>query len=250
MFGPWRLAAGLVVALLTLPASARQASDPRAEFVDALGRFSLALDGSSGDEGATILSALDAMRRALERWDAVVRNYEAAMAAEIGAAEPQLAARMHMALGGVYLDRHRIDGALRELIAARMADPNRADVHTLLGVAYSQLANDPAAAVEPFRAAASLDPGNPIRAYVLWRHLAGRGLHEESGKTLRLFLENENLRAAVKKRSEVPIPFIRLGLVPEAADLEPFFPPVRYAAGFTALRRGEYDRALAAFDEA
>ena len=45
------------------------------------------------------------------------------MVADIAGADPKLAARMHLALGGLYLDRLRVDDAIRELAAARAADP-------------------------------------------------------------------------------------------------------------------------------
>ena len=47
------------------------------------------------------------------------------MAADIGSADPKLASRMHLALGGLYLDRLRVSDALREFAAARTSDPTR-----------------------------------------------------------------------------------------------------------------------------
>ena len=102
-----------------------QASDPRAAFTNALGQFSLALAGTYGDEGSRIRSGLDAMDRALEQWDAVIHTYEAGMAKEIEAVAPPLAARMRMALGAVYLDRGRLQDALRELTEASRLDATR-----------------------------------------------------------------------------------------------------------------------------
>ena len=249
MTRPLRLSAGVLVLLLAGPAGG-QTVEPKGAFVGALGRFSLALGGTYGDEGPTIQSSLDAMDGALAAWDAVIRTYEAAMAAEIGAADPPLAARMHMALGAVYLDRFRVDTALKELLAARALDPNRPDVHTLLGVVYSQLGDDREAAGEAFRRAAALDPGNPVRTYVLARHLGAQGKLEESRAALRAFLEHRTIRDVVENRTATPSLFIRLGLVPESAGVEPYFPPVRYAAGFEHLARGDYARAIAAFREA
>jgi tetratricopeptide (TPR) repeat protein len=243
------LSAGVLVLLLAPPA-AGQSVDPKGTFVSALGRFSLALDGNYGDEDETIRSSLDAMEGALNAWDAVIRTYEAAIAAGTGGADAELAARMRTALAGVYLDRQRVDAALQELLAARARDPNRPDVHTLLGLVYSQLADDQEAATEAFRRAATLEPDNPIRTYVLARQLGTQGNAEESSAALRAFLEHRATRDAVQSRTAVPAPFIRLALVPESAGVEPYFPPVRYAAGFEALARGEYARAIAVFREA
>src|SRR5688572_33049946 len=70
-----------------------QAADPRAEFLDALGQFSLALDGTFGDEGRALTASLDSMAAALARWDEAIVNSERGMAADIGRADPKLASR-------------------------------------------------------------------------------------------------------------------------------------------------------------
>src|SRR6266540_1020588 len=93
----------LVLAALSTPA-AGQAADPKAEFLDALGRFSLALTGHYGDESGRMRAALESLERARNDWDQVIRRYETAMQADVAGAAPPLAARMHVALGAVYLD--------------------------------------------------------------------------------------------------------------------------------------------------
>src|SRR2546422_10433805 len=105
---PWRLLPHLLFALAAVPVAVAQAPDPNADLVHALAQFSLGLWGAYGDEGPGIQSSLDSMERGLARWDATIRTYEEGMKAEIKAADPGLAARMHTALGGVYLDRGRV----------------------------------------------------------------------------------------------------------------------------------------------
>ena len=134
----WRLAPGLLLALVAIPAAAGQAADPKTDFVQALARFSLGLEGTYGDEGSRIRSSLDSMDQELERWDATIRTYEMAMASEVNGAEPQVAARLHAALGGVYLDRSRVADALREFVAASRLDPSRAEVYALHHRAVAQ----------------------------------------------------------------------------------------------------------------
>src|SRR5689334_9439459 len=90
-----------------------QNANPKAIFTEALARFSLALDGAFGDEGPVASASLTAMDRARQQWDAVIRNYETGLAAEVASAPPALGARMHLALGGAYLDRNRIRDAQR-----------------------------------------------------------------------------------------------------------------------------------------
>ena len=169
---PWRLVPGLVLILLAVPEVRSQAADPKTDFVQSLARFSLALEGAHGDEGSTIRSSLDSMNQELERWDTGIRTYETAMASEVIGAEPQVAARMHAALGGIYLDRSRVADALREFVTATELDPGRAEVFALQGLACSHpLVNDPAAATQAFREASALDPRGRVDASILGRHL-------------------------------------------------------------------------------
>ena len=44
--------------------------------MNALGAFSLALDGTYGDEGRSIATSLDSMAQSLARWDALIESRE------------------------------------------------------------------------------------------------------------------------------------------------------------------------------
>jgi tetratricopeptide (TPR) repeat protein len=241
---------GVLLALAAWP-SHGQVPDPKNNFVQALARFSLALDGSYGDEGSRVVSNLQAVERGLEQWDTAIRSYEAAMAAEIGRAEPRLTSRMHAGLGGVYLDRIRPQDALREFAVSVQLDPSRADVYALQGLAYTRPpAHDAAAATAAFRKASELDPISPVRAYVLARHLIQVGKPEEADKAFQMF--QANWKQHVAERGEAPLdsPFTRSDLVQERAGVEPFLPPALYVEGFTLLRRGDFEHAIAQFKEA
>ena len=163
----WRLVAGLLSILLAVPvAAAAQVADPKGAFTEALGQFSLAIDGAYGDEGPRVLSTLDALDRGLAAWDATIRSFEAGLAAETKNADPKMAALAHMAIGGVYLDRHRVADALREFTEATSLDPARGDAWTLLGAASSPpFPASPSAAIAAFQKAAALDPGDVISEY-------------------------------------------------------------------------------------
>jgi len=219
-----------------------QATDPKADFLDALGQFSLALDGTYGDEARRLSATLDAMSDALSRWDTTIQTYERAMAAEIGGADPSLAARMHLALGGVYLDRGRVDDAMTQLAAARQSDPTRVDVLSLQGLVH-ELRGNHAAATEAFRTAVALDPQNPVRAYVLARHLMSIG-EEQAALEFLPRVQRTQSSSRAPQGPTVGTPFVRLGLVQETADVEPFLPPVLYADGFASLQRGDLARAV------
>jgi len=243
----------LVAALAIAAPAFGQPADPRAAFTDALGRFSLALGGTYGDEGNRIRSSLDSVDRTLEQWETVIRTYERGMAAEIGTAAPPLAAQMRLALGAVYLDRGRLQDALRELTEASRLDATRPEILTLMGLAYSQSTNA-AAATDAFRRASALDTRDPVRAYMLARRLLQVGAIEEATQALRRFQENRAMRSdADRQAPEVPLKpdttplFFSPGLVPESAGVDPFFAPALYAEGFTLLQQGNYEKALAAF---
>jgi tetratricopeptide (TPR) repeat protein len=248
------LAYGALVLLPVSSARAGQSRDlspnPDGEFLRALARFSLGLDGTYGDEGSSVRSSLESMDRGLEQWDAAIRASEAAMNREISRASPGDAARLHAALGGAYLDRGRIADALREFTAANQLDATGADLHSVEGLVYQQITNAPDAATEAFESAATLDPRNPVRWYVLARHLSKAGKREEAARARQNFLTTWEQRAVGKGRTAVTAPFVRLTLVQEKSRVEPFFPPVLYAEGFSLLQGGDYTRAIAQFKEA
>ena len=123
-FGWSFLVPGLLLALAASPVA--QAPDPNADFLRALGQFSLALDGASRRRGRSLRSSLESMSRALDQWDEAIRTAEGAMTAEVVRAEPRTAAEMHATLGGAYIDRGRIEDALREFTAATDLDPEPA----------------------------------------------------------------------------------------------------------------------------
>ena len=131
-----------LVAIAPRPHIDAQTADPRGDFLSALGRFSLALDGTYGDEGQRLSNALDAMSAALSQWDAMIQSRERAMVADIAGADPKLAARMHLAVGGLYLDRLRAADAARELAAARVSDPARPEVPLFQWLVHAHLTGD------------------------------------------------------------------------------------------------------------
>lgn len=236
--------AGLLLAIAAAGPAAGQIADPKAEFLDALGEFSLELEGAWGDEGGRLGATLERLEAGLDAWDASIRFYEADMARQLASAPHGEAATMHAAIGGVYLDRHRIEDAERELEAALELDPDRPDVETLLGLTETQLGRT-AEATEAFQRAAELDRRDPARAYVLARHLARTGDADAAARARREFLDRWRRAEADRARGEQP--FVRVGLVQEVVGIEPFFPPVRYAQGFARLREGAYRQAVAAF---
>jgi len=233
----------LVVGTATLTG---QSPEPKTAFLQAVGQFGLALDGSSGDEGMRVRSSLETMSRALDEWDAVLRKYEAAMATDLRTAEPALALKMHLALGGLYLDRARTADGLRELAAARQLDQTRPDVPVFEALAHSQLEGNDAAATAALRRAATLNPDDAMTAYVLGRLLSRTGAADDAGRAYERFVTSEGRRIGQNPPSS-PTPFVDLRLFHETPGVEPFFPPALYADGFAELQRGNLTRAIELF---
>jgi tetratricopeptide (TPR) repeat protein len=237
--------------VLALPrAAAGQTADPKTAFLQNLGRFSVALDGRLGDEGRDARAALDGMARGLDAWDATMRASEAAFATQLPGSSAADAARMHVAIGAAFLDRSRLQDALREFQAGSRLDPGRSDVLMFQGLAYDQVAGDADKAAASFRQAAALDPANPVLAYLLGRALGKAGKSAGSLQAFQTVLQLWSKDAGAPAHVAFGAPFIRLGLVQEQSGVEPYFPPVLYAEGFALLQRGEFANAIDAFRRA
>jgi tetratricopeptide (TPR) repeat protein len=231
----WLAAAALLAA--AWPGHA-QNTNPKAAFTNALAGFSLALDGTFGDEGPVATASLAAMDRARQQWDAVIRAYEMGLAAEVAKAPPELAARMHLALAGAYLDRNRFRDAQRQLGEAIRLDGRRGEALTVRGLIEAQLTGQSREALADFAQAAAITPADPVRAYLHARQLLEvTGPDEASAEALRRFVSAQ----AAAGPSRDAMPFIRPALVQEVPDIEPFFPPAAYRAGFRALLEGRYE---------
>ena len=217
--------------------AAAQPADPKSNFVQALGRFSIALDGAHGDEGPRIVASLDALDRAVSQWDDVLTEYELEMAKR-APADPRSAASMHVALGGLYLDRARYADAIREFDAAIALDGARAATFTLKGLA-SAAARDARGAALSFKKSLDLEPTDTARAYLWARALAQTGDADDAKAAFRRVIENHE-----RQPSAGPSPFMRFGIVDERSGVEPFFPPALYADGFARLARGDVRGAI------
>ena len=236
------VAALTAVALIaTAGVSRAQNANPKAAFTSGLASFSVALDGSFGDEGPVITNGLATMDRARQQWDAVIRAYEMGLAAEVAKAPPELAARMHLALAGAYLDRNRFRDAQRQLDEAIRLDARRAEAITVRGL-IEALTAQPRPALDDFARAAALTPADPVRAYLHARQLlVAGGTDDGIAAALRRFVSAQIAAGP----SPDGMPFIRPSLVQEVPDIEPFFPPAGYREGFATLADGRYEEAIA-----
>ncbi|MBI4519291.1 MAG: tetratricopeptide repeat protein [Gemmatimonadetes bacterium] len=224
------------------------------EFVAALRRFTQAQAGTFGDEAAGLRTSLDAMRRALGRWDGAIAELEAALASVPRTAE------IHVALGTIYLDRHRPRDALRELGAAERRDATGLDVYTLQALAHGLLGDD-AAGIQALEKASALDPDNPVHAYHLAQHYIALDRRPQAADALRRFLDRLSPRpgscggqkpetcspkpgARSQSGAASIAPFERVDLLRQAAGVAPIFPLARYADGYAALWEGNFPSAV------
>jgi len=208
------------------------------QFVAALRQFTESQAGTFGDEGVALRSGLESMAKALARWDDAILEFEA------GVARVARSAEIHVALGTVYLDRHRVEDALREFGAAGRLDAARVDVYTLQALAYS-LANRSAEAAAVLRKAAALAPNRPTIFYALSQQLIKLDRWEESKRALLSFQETLRASEASGEKLETGgAPFERADLLRQVAGVAPIFPLAQYAEGYRLLQKGEYATAI------
>jgi tetratricopeptide (TPR) repeat protein len=250
--------AGIAVLVLTAALSARVVSAAQNElwapaaqihaiknqFVTAVSQLAEALAGTYGDEGRGISPAIESLDRVRMQWDEAIRGYEMMLATVAENAEA------HVALGTVYLDRHRIDDALREFAAAARLDARRADLYSLSSLAYA-LANRHAEAAQALIESSSRDGGNPITFYSLAQHLIGNGQPDRARNALRTFQELQQKQWIDRGgKREASAPFERASLLRQAPGAAPIFPLHRYRPAFARLLAGNYEQAVAEFRRA
>ena len=210
-------------------------------FVQALIEFANAANGDVTDNGAALTAAIDAMAQGLAAWDAALARMESGLASEIGAAPPPVAARMRTALGAAYLERGRLDDALKQFDAAATLDPQFADVHVLRGLALES-ANRRADAATAYRTAWQRQPDNLTSAYRALRS-GGTGsgaLVDEVTKAL----SNEVERGSTPG-DRTAVGFADARLLDEASVGAPILLPAAFNDAVALLAQARYEEAIA-----
>ncbi len=223
--------------------AAAQVHQLKLQFVAALRAFTQAQAGTFGDEGGQLTSSVEEMRAALGRWDGAVRNFEAAVSDLFGHAE------VHVALGTVFLDRHRVRDAMRELQAAARRDSSRADIYALLALAYG-LADRSTDAAQALERAAALDADNPATWYTLGRYLLELDRPDEARQAWQRVHEAVWRRVDDSRPGSAAVVFDRVDLLRQVAGVAPIFPLGLYTDGYKALGQGEYAAAVTHFRRA
>jgi tetratricopeptide (TPR) repeat protein len=231
----------LLCATLVLFCPAHSYAQVKDGFVQALIEFANAANEDVTDNGAALTAAIDAMAQGLAAWDAALARMESGLASEIGAAPPPVAARMRTALGAAYLERGRLDDALKQFDAAATHDPQFADVHVLRGLALES-ANRRADAATAYRTAWQRQPDNLTSAYRALRS-GGTGsgaLVDEVTKAL----SNEVERGSTPGDKKA-VGFADARLLDEASVGAPILLPAAFNDAVALLAQARYEDAIA-----
>jgi tetratricopeptide (TPR) repeat protein len=237
----------LVAAAAMWVLSVQPASAQKAVFVRALAEFHATVSGHDGDEGMRISSDLDALSSALAGWDAWIAESEGTLLPQTQAATPAAAADAHIALGSMYLQRLRLDDALRHFDAAAGRAPTRARPLLLRGRALKS-AGQPDEAAVAFRQAWEREPESTLAAYQFLTH--NGDAPPELVAQARAALAAGRRALLRGTRDARPAPFVVVGALGDVAGSAPAVPPALYASGFAAILEGRYEDGIEQLREA
>ena len=239
--------AALVTALFLWP---EDALAQRAPVLRALADLRTVLDGTYGDEGGEVAGRLAAVSAAAANWDRSIRDAELELRARLGAASAADAALAHEALGSMYVERGRFDDAITQFDAASRLAPQRSALHLSRAFALDA-SGSPDRAVAAFRQAWTLDPDNPVTAYLAFARSAIDGADLARARDTLLRAVQSAIRG-VRSRPPLPFPHPALSINESSGALVSLtlFPLARYADGFAHAMRGQLDEAVARLREA
>ena len=120
-------------------------------FVEGLTQLINAVDGTFGDEGPALQSAVEAMTRGLAQWDERVARVESGFRADVAEATPPAAARMRARSARCISSAGEQSPALEQFDAAASLDPSLSQVHVFRAMALDRLSRSGVAAA--YRAA-------------------------------------------------------------------------------------------------
>jgi len=236
-----RIQFAFLLGALVLLYPARSHAQLKDSFAQALVEFANAANADVDANGAAVSAALDAMAQGLAAWDAAQVRMESGLAAEVGTAPPSAAARMRTVLGAAYLERGRLDDALKQFDAAVSLDPALANAYVLKGLAL-EAARRPADAAAAYRTAWQRQPEDNASAYRVLR-LAGSGNTSVLAEVTKA-LSGDVERAAT--RGDRPtIGFADARLLDEGSIAAPVFVQAAFSDGIGLMMQGRYEQAIA-----
>ncbi len=210
-------------------------------FVGAVRDLSISLTGRFGDEGSHLRTEVDALESTLHGWDQSIAAFETAHRASRTDAETQIA------LGTIYLERYRLQDALRAFEGAEKLAPRRADVHQFAAMVHG-VADRPAEALRELRRAAALQPDDAVTRYEIARYTmeAGEAASQGPSATAVFTAFHQAARKQLSGTQHVEAPFSRPGLLRQTAGVAPLFPPAPFVQAFESLMKGRFEEGIAA----
>jgi tetratricopeptide (TPR) repeat protein len=231
----------LMLVLLAVPATA---AAQQKSFFSAVVAFYRSLAGFYGDEGPQLTAQLAAMSTALDGWDGAIRDAERELRSRLRSVDDvQTKLQIHTTLASLYLERGRLDDALREFDEDISIDPRRDPFHRFRGLVLHAMSR-PVEAADAFRTAWLLNPDDPQHAYrlIAYRSVGTTPQEIERASETLANLERGLIR---RERGGASAPFTNVSGIVDDAGGGMAFVPAAYASGFSFILRGELDRGVA-----
>jgi tetratricopeptide (TPR) repeat protein len=197
---------------------------------------------SEPSRSVKIHAAADRLGPALAEWDRRIAALRARSDGEFaGAPTAARAYQLHVELGVAYRARGRMADALREFDAAAGIRPS-SDVQVMRALTLESDGRVDEAG-HAFRAAWSLDPRNPVKAYYAAQRGAGGTLERERARAV---LTDAYRDMKFDAAPAISVPFVTLGVIPDNLSRTPIVADRSTARGFALLREEKFDEAVAA----
>jgi tetratricopeptide (TPR) repeat protein len=232
----------LVGGATTLALSVGSAHAQKGPFVAAV-RDLAAASTTAAPSRSSVQTAVDRMAAALAQWDRTISAVDSKISRELESASGRRAYELHVELGVIYLERGRLDDALRHLEMASSAEPTASDPHVLRAVALDSAGKHDVAARQ-WRVVWSLDRDNPVKAYhVLRSGAAGAG--DEHGAAASV-MQAAYTRLLATDELPRPLSMAAIDAVPDTLSTTPVVGDALTGEAFAHLAEARYDDALAA----
>jgi tetratricopeptide (TPR) repeat protein len=210
-------------------------------FVQAVRDLGDAARQPESSRSVRIHAAVDRLGPALAEWDRRISALKARADGELAASPTaERAFQLHVELGVAYRARGRMGDAMREFDAAGGIRP-ASDVQVLRALTLESEGR-PDEAGSAFRAAWSLDPRNPVKAY----YAAQRGGPVQSERDRARAILADVYRDLGFDGGQTPPPFVTLGAIPDDLSRAPVVADNATARGFALLREEKYSEAITA----
>jgi tetratricopeptide (TPR) repeat protein len=201
---------------------------------------------SEPSRSVKIHAAADRLGPALAEWDRRIAALRAQSDGEFaGAPTAARAYQLHVELGVAYRARGRMADALREFDAAAGIRPS-SDIQVMRALTLESEGRVDEAG-HAFRAAWSLDPRNPVKAFYAAQRGAGGTLERERARAV---LTDAYRDMKFDGAPATSAPFVTLGVIPDNLSRTPIVADSSTARGFALLREEKFDEAVAALDAA